>query len=110
MAAPQAVLPEAPTVSLSGRLRPTIEELSDLQRRRVLTVGGSTADDFLLTQELRHTTVETINEAYDAVLNDEKDAVVFDAPALLFYSQDQGYGLVRVVGPVFQEENYGSTA
>jgi polar amino acid transport system substrate-binding protein len=90
-----------------SQLRPTIESLSDLQGRRVLTVAGSTADEFLLTEELRHATVKTIDEAYDALLNDEVDAIVFDAPTLLFYSQNQGYGLVRVVGPIFQEENYG---
>lgn len=26
---------------------------------------------------------------------------------LLFYSQNQGYGLVKVVGPIFHKENYG---
>jgi polar amino acid transport system substrate-binding protein len=99
-----AAITASQTVS---QLRPTIEGLPDLQGRRVLTVAGSTADDFLLTQEIRHTTTGTINAAYDALLNDEADAIVFDAPVLLFYSQNQGYGLVRVVGPVFQEENYG---
>jgi polar amino acid transport system substrate-binding protein len=99
-----AAITASQTVS---QLRPTIESLSDLQGRRVLTVAGSSADDFLITQELRHTTVETINEAYDALLNDGTDAIVFDAPVLLFYSHNQGYGLVRVVGPIFQEEDYG---
>ena len=99
-----AAITASQTVS---QLRPTIESLSDLQGRRVLTVAGSTADEFLLTEDLRHATVETIDEAYDALLNDEVDAIVFDAPMLLFYSQNQGYGLVRVVGPIFQEENYG---
>jgi polar amino acid transport system substrate-binding protein len=99
-----AAITASQTVS---QLRPTIEGLSDLQGRRVLTVAGTSADDFLLTQELRHATVETIADAYPALLNDEADAIVFDAPVLLFYSQNQGYGLVRVVGPIIQEENYG---
>lgn len=98
-----AAITASQTVS---QLRPSIEGLSDLQGRRVLTVAGSTADEFLLTQDVRHTTVETIAEAYPALLNDEADAIVFDAPVLLYYSQNQGYGLVRVVGPVFQEEEY----
>jgi polar amino acid transport system substrate-binding protein len=99
-----AAITASQTVS---QLRPTIEGLSDLQGRRVLTVAGTSADGFLLTQELRHATVETIDEAFAALLNDEVDAIVFDAPVLLFYSQNQGYGLVRVVGPIFQEEEYG---
>jgi polar amino acid transport system substrate-binding protein len=99
-----AAITASQTVS---QLRPSIEGLSDLQGRRVVTVAGSTADEFLLTQDVRHTTVETIADAYPALLNDEADAIVFDAPVLLYYSQNQGYGLVRVVGPVFQEEEYG---
>jgi polar amino acid transport system substrate-binding protein len=99
-----AAITASQTVS---QLRPTIESLSDLQGRRVLTVAGSTADDFLATQDVRHATVETIDEAYPALLSDETDAIVFDAPVLLFYSQNQGYGLVKVVGPTFQAEDYG---
>jgi polar amino acid transport system substrate-binding protein len=99
-----AAITASQTVS---QLRPTIEGLSDLQGRRVLTVAGSTADEFLSTQDLRHATVERINEAYTALLNDEADAIVFDASVILYYSQNQGYGLVRVVGPIFQEEEYG---
>jgi polar amino acid transport system substrate-binding protein len=99
-----AAITASQTVS---QLRPTIEGLADLQGRRVVTVAGSTADTFLLTQDVRHATVETIADAYPTLLSDEADAIVFDAPVLLFYSQNQGYGLVRVVGPVFQEEEYG---
>jgi len=99
-----ATITASQTVS---QLRPTIEGLSDLQGRRVLTVAGSTADDFLLVKEVRHATVERIDEAYDALLNDEADAIVFDSPVLLFYSHNQGYGLVRVVGSIFREKNYG---
>ncbi len=48
-----AAITTSQTVS---QLRPTIEGLSDLQGKRVVTVAGSTADDFLLTQEIRHNT------------------------------------------------------
>jgi len=99
-----AAITTSQTVS---QLRPTISELSDLTGKRVLTVGGSTSEEFLMAQEMRYETVERIEDAYAALLDDEADAIVFDAPALLFYAQNQGYGQVKVVGPVFLDEDYG---
>ena len=99
-----ATITTSQTVS---QLRPAVESLSDLQGKRVLTVIGSTSEAFLLDQEIHHSTVEQIAEAYEALLNDQADAIVFDAPVLLFYAQNQGYGLVKVVGSTFQEEVYG---
>jgi polar amino acid transport system substrate-binding protein len=99
-----AAITTSQTVS---QLRPEIESLSDLQGKRVLTVAGSTAEEFLAMQEIRYTTVERIEEAFAAIAANESDALVFDAPVLLFYAQHEGYGLVKVVGPIFQEEDYG---
>ncbi|MFM8320478.1 MAG: transporter substrate-binding domain-containing protein [Chloroflexota bacterium] len=99
-----AAITTSQTVS---QLRPTIEGLADLQGQRVLTVAGSTAEEFLIAQEIRHTSVERIDDAYAALSADEADALVFDSPVLLFYAQHEGYGLAKVVGPVFQEEDYG---
>lgn len=99
-----ATITTSQTVS---QLRPTIDELSDLTGKRVLTMAGSTAEEFLILQEVRHDTVERIDDAFTALLNDETDAIVFDTPVLLFYAQNQGYGQVKVVGPIFQEEDYG---
>lgn len=89
------------------QLKATIEGPADLQGKRVVTVAGSTAEAYLVEQELRYTAVERIEEAYEALLNDETDAIVFDAPVLLHYAQTQGYGLVDVVGPIFNDESYG---
>ena len=99
-----AAITTSQTVS---QLRPTIESLSDLHGKRVLTVDGSTAEEFLFAQEVHHSTGENIADAYDALMDDQADAIVFDAPVLLFYAQNQGYGLVEVVGTIYQEENYG---
>ena len=99
-----ATITTSQTVS---QLRPTIESLSDLSGKRVLTVVGSTAEEFLITQEVHHSTVERITDAYEALLDSQADAIVFDAPVLLFYAHNQGYGLVKVVGSIYQEENYG---
>ena len=35
------------------------------------------------------------------------DAVVYDAPVLLYYASRDGKGKVQVVGSIFRKENYG---
>jgi polar amino acid transport system substrate-binding protein len=99
-----AAITTSQTVS---QLRPTIDGLADLQGKRVLTVAGSTSEEFLLVEQMHYTTMERIDDAYEALLKDQADAIVFDSPVLLFYAEHQGYGLVKVVGPIFQEEDYG---
>jgi polar amino acid transport system substrate-binding protein len=89
-----------------SQLRPTIEGLSDLQGKRVVTVAGSTTEEFLTSEDIRYITVERIDDAYEELLNDQADAIVFDSPVLLYYTQHQGYGRVRVVGQIYQEEDY----
>jgi polar amino acid transport system substrate-binding protein len=89
------------------QLTNTIGGLSDLQGKRVLTVTGSTAEKFLVEEKVRHTTVDRIEDAYEELLSGQADAIVFDSPVLMYYAQNQGYGLVKVVGTIFQEENYG---
>ena len=72
-----------------------------------MTVAGSTAEEFLLTEQMRYSMMERIDKAYETLLNDQADAIVFDAPVLLFCAEHQGYRLVKVVGPIFQVEVYG---
>ena len=43
----------------------------------------------------------------EAFLNNRADAVVFDAPVLLYFAGHEGKGRVRTAGPVFHREDYG---
>ena len=51
--------------------------------------------------------VDDIREAIDKLLKKKIDAVVFDAPDLLYYAKNEGEGKVAVVGDVFCREYYG---
>jgi polar amino acid transport system substrate-binding protein len=79
----------------------------DLQGRRVATISGSTAAAYL--RELRALVheVSRIDEAHQALLNKDVDAVVFDAPVLLYYAATDGKGRVHMVGSLFRKEDYG---
>jgi len=81
--------------------------LTDLQGKKVATTRGSTAAAYL--RELRAQVLEmsVIEDAYQALVNKEADAVVFDAPILLYYAANEGKGRVHLVGTTFRKEDYG---
>ncbi len=48
-----------------------------------------------------------VEEALRAVQQGSADAVVYDAPVLLYYASHGGKGKVQVVGNIFRKESYG---
>ena len=89
------------------QIQGTINGPDDLQGKKVATTRGSTAAAYL--RELRAQVLEmsVIDEAYQALLNKDADAVVFDAPILLYYAANDGKGRVHMVGLPFRKEDYG---
>lgn len=79
----------------------------DLPAKQVATTRGSTAAAYLTKQHALVQEFDTIDQAYDALLKDSVDAVVFDAPVLLFFAGHDGKARVRTAGPVFHREDYG---
>jgi len=96
------------TASLTVKqLTGVINGPADLPGKRVATVSGSTAANFLQEAGMSFTGVDQITAAYELLESDGVDAVVFDAPVLLYYAINEGKGKVQVVGPIFQRETYG---
>jgi len=88
------------------QIQGTINGPDDLQGRRVATTGGSTAAAFLRELKAQVQEVTRIDEAFDALLNNDVDAVVFDAPVLQYYAAN-AKGRVHMVGSLFRKEDYG---
>ncbi|MDZ7957053.1 MAG: transporter substrate-binding domain-containing protein [Aulosira sp. DedQUE10] len=98
----------AATTSLTvQQLQGDIRSVDDLPGKLVATTAGSTAAKYLKERKISVLEVPKIEQAYDALQTKKADAVVFDAPVLLFYAAHEGQGKVEVVGSVFREENYG---
>jgi polar amino acid transport system substrate-binding protein len=96
------------TTSLTvQQLQGNIRDLSDLAGKPVATIANSTAANFLREQKLQVLEFAKIEQAYEALLQTQADAVVFDAPVLLYYAANEGKGKVELVGGLFREENYG---
>ncbi len=79
----------------------------DLPGKRVATTQGSTAAAYLKEQHARVQEFETIEAAYQALLANSVDAVVFDAPVILYFAEHDGKGRVETAGTVFRKEDYG---
>jgi polar amino acid transport system substrate-binding protein len=79
----------------------------DLVGRKVATTRGSTGAAVLRDLRAQVVEVERIEDAYRALNERDVDAVVFDAPVLLYYAANEGKGRVHMVGSPFRKEDYG---
>ncbi len=96
------------TASLTvQQLRTDIKGPDDLPGKRVVSVAGSTSVEFLREKQIKVVEVTQVEQAYEALLQGQADAVVYDAPVLLYFASHEGKGKVQVVGSVFRNEGYG---
>jgi ABC-type amino acid transport substrate-binding protein len=90
-----------------GQLSHTIEGISDLYGKRVLTAQGSTSAAFLGTKLVRYETVPNLTDALDQLAAGRADAVVYDLPILRYrVNQDYVHDL-RVLQNQFARQDYG---
>jgi polar amino acid transport system substrate-binding protein len=87
------------------QLRGEINGPADLPGKRIASVRGSTSADYLQRQRIEVMEYANIEEAYRALGESKVDAVVYDAPVLLYYASRDGKGKVQVVGSIFRKEN-----
>ena len=71
------------------------------------SVQGSTSAEYLKQHAIGVTEFPKVEEALEALQRGEVDAVVYDAPVLLYYASHEGNGKVQAAGAIFHKENYG---
>ncbi|WP_295615036.1 transporter substrate-binding domain-containing protein [Chamaesiphon sp. GL140_3_metabinner_50] len=95
------------TTSLTvDRLQSNIKSPQDLAGKRVATIVNTTSANYLSQQKIEAKEFKQIDEAFNALNSSNVDAVVFDAPILLYYAAHDGKGKVQVVGNIFRKESY----
>ena len=96
------------TTSLTvQQLKSDINGPEDLANRKVGTTNGSTAETFAKGIRANVVGFDRIDDALAALEGKQVDAVIFDAPVLMYYAASKGQGKVRVVGGLLKKENYG---
>jgi polar amino acid transport system substrate-binding protein len=79
----------------------------DLWGRRVAVVAGTTSDAYMKKMYADITAYQKVEEAIDALKQNSVDAVVYDAPNLLYYAKGEGQNNFTVVGKIFEPQDYG---
>lgn len=89
------------------QLRSDINGPEDLPGKRVASVKGSTASEYLREHNIEAMDYAKVDDTYQALQQSQADAVVYDAPVLLYFASHEGKGKVQTVGAIFRKENYG---
>ncbi len=98
----------AVTTSLTvQQLRNEINGPGDLPGKKVVTVTGSTSAAFLKAASVKALELPNAKDAFEALTGGQADAMVYDAPILLYFAATDGKGRVAIVGSIFRRESYG---
>jgi len=89
------------------QLKSDINSQWDLRNKVVATLKDTTSVEVLKGIGANVKTVDEIDKAYALLEREEVEAVVFDAPVLLYYISNRGKGKFRIVGNLFQPQSYG---
>jgi polar amino acid transport system substrate-binding protein len=94
------------TTSLTMQgLKGAINGPNDLAGKRVAVVQGSTSARYTEGLRARTASFPDFKAAADAMLAGKAEAVVYDAPVLLYYTKN--HTAARIAGSTFRSENYG---
>ncbi|MDT0683396.1 transporter substrate-binding domain-containing protein [Roseicyclus sp. F158] len=87
-----------------------VETIEDLEGMTIGTKIGSTSYDYL-TEEFGDTATITpypgSGDMYLALMGGSVDAVFYDAPNVSYFAKTRGEGRVKVVGPLYEGQQYG---
>ena len=85
-----------------------IKSVEDLRGKTVATKLATTSADFLKSRNIAHVKLlPNTDNLFMELITGGVDAVFFDSPPLMYFSQNQGKGRVKVVGPLYQGQSYG---
>ncbi|WP_346796945.1 transporter substrate-binding domain-containing protein [Halomonas sp. Bachu 37] len=87
-----------------------VETIEDLEGLSIATKIGSTSYDFLqseLGEDADITPYPGTPDMYMALLGRNVDAAFYDAPNVQYFAQTQGEGRAKVVGPLYEGQQYG---
>lgn len=87
-----------------------VNELSDLEGKKIGTKIGSTSYDFLtanIEDDDGVTPYPGSSDMYLALMSRAIDVVFYDAPNVGYFARTKGEGKVKTVGPLYEGQQYG---
>jgi len=90
-----------------AELESKIENVGQLNKLKVGTIGGTASSSFLDDNDVRYISFETPEEGLDAMVAGELDAFVYDKPIIQYYMSKDKYSKVTISDNEFMEQTYG---
>lgn len=90
-----------------NQINSRIQGPDDLHKVQVGVLAGTASALWVSERGLDGRRYDKIDEAYAALERGDIDAVVYDAPSLMYYAQTEGRGRVTTVGSVFAPQDLG---
>lgn len=84
-----------------------IQNIEQLKGKKVATVAGSPAVDFLKEFGLTRRSAENLNKAMEMLHDDKVEAVVYDRPQLMFYLQNHPEEDFSIAAAEYYKQAYG---
>ncbi len=86
-----------------------IDGMEDLEGKTVATRLGSTSSSYIKDNidGAEPNEYEQLDQAYLSVENGSADAILYDAPNVAYYIQTKGEDSLKMVGDLYEAENYG---
>ncbi len=89
------------------KLSNSVENLRDLNNKTIAVISDSPAEEYIKKIGIDEYPAKDIQDAVSALLSKKADAVVADAAVLQSFDFNNPRLPLRVVGRIFQVENYG---
>lgn len=84
-----------------------IENINDLEGRKVGTIGQSTSETFIVQRGVAPIVYNDLDNLFADFENRTLDAVVFDGPILAYYVRNHAQGEAELLERIYRPENYG---
>ncbi|MFH1089357.1 MAG: transporter substrate-binding domain-containing protein [Candidatus Uhrbacteria bacterium] len=88
------------------KIKGEINNSRDLFNKKVATIKESTSENALRKIGAKVVGVLNIDEAYIKLENEEVEAVVFDAPIVIYREKNEANN-IEIVGEIFEKQQYG---
>lgn len=82
-----------------------IKGLTDLSANKVAVIKGTTSENFMRYHDVTVMVVETLDDLIRSLKDETAEAVVYDAPALMYIAKTDPE--IKVVGEMFDVQKYG---
>lgn len=89
------------------RLAGAVRSADDLPNVRVGSIAGSASDERLAADRVDFRSFENVGAGFDAIIDGDIDAFVYDAPLLRYLAKTEYEGKVMVLPATFGRQDYG---